>query len=58
VFHESTALLQAAHVTGGAKKLPVKLTRGLHFIVPVMILVGGYLLRWVFVHAGQDTAFL
>ncbi len=52
------ASIELVEAAGGARKLPARLTRGLHFIVPVMILVGGYLLRWVFVHAGQDTAFL
>ncbi|MBD3868208.1 MAG: polysulfide reductase NrfD [Acidobacteria bacterium] len=52
------AAVELVEASVGIKKLPVLLTRGLHFVVPVMILVGGYLLRWVFVHAGQDTAFL
>jgi formate-dependent nitrite reductase membrane component NrfD len=52
------AILEIADAAGLVKKAPVKLTLILHFIVPVMILVGGYILRWVFVHAGQDTYFL
>jgi formate-dependent nitrite reductase membrane component NrfD len=43
---------------GSARKLPRPVLSGLHVAVPVMILVGGYLLRWVFVHAGQDTGFI
>jgi len=26
-------------------------------VVPILLLTGGYMLRWVFVHAGQDTFF-
>ena len=52
------AIIELVESVGGVKKLPRKLTRTLHFIVPTMVLVGGYILRWVFVHAGQDTVFL
>jgi formate-dependent nitrite reductase membrane component NrfD len=51
-------LLETVHLLGGFRRLPRFFTRPLHFAVPVMILIGGYLLRWVFVHAGQDTWFL
>ena len=40
------------------KKLPLFMTKSIHVMVAVLILIGGYLLRWVFVHAGQDTHFL
>ena len=51
-------LFEAADVLGATRPLPRPLARILHYIVPLMVLVGGYLLRWVFVHAGQDTHFL
>jgi formate-dependent nitrite reductase membrane component NrfD len=51
-------LIEAADLLGAVRRLPRILSRMLHYVVPLLILVGGYLLRWVFVHAGQDTQFL
>jgi len=50
--------MELVDALGGLRRLPGPMARLLHFIVPVLILVGGYLLRWVFVHAGQDSVFL
>jgi len=40
------------------KRLPQKLVRPTTALAAILILFGGYLLRWIFVHAGQDTTFL
>jgi formate-dependent nitrite reductase membrane component NrfD len=51
-------VLGFADLLGALRPLPRSLAAAMRFTVPVLILVGGYLLRWVFVHAGQDTHFL
>lgn len=51
-------LVEAAELFGAGRRAPAAIRRTVHLVVPVLILVGGYLLRWVFVHAGQDTLFL
>ncbi len=50
--------LEVGDLLGWLRRLPAPLLRLVHTTVPVLILVGGYLLRWVFVHAGQDSTFL
>jgi len=52
------AALEILDVLGGLPRTPSIVTRGVHVVAPVLILVGGYLLRRVFVHAGQDSVFL
>jgi len=51
-------VLEFSEFFGLFKKLPMIMSKFIHVTVAVLILVGGYLLRWVFVHAGQDTSFL
>jgi len=51
-------LLEVGDLMGWLKRLPKPILRTVHGLVPILILVGGYLLRWVFVHAGQDSHFL
>ena len=46
-------LIEIFGTTGGGL-----LARVTHVAVPVLILSGGFLLRLIFVHAGQDTHFL
>jgi len=50
--------LELLDVTGALRRMPGTISRLVHVAAPVLILVGGYLLRWVFVHAGQETSFL
>lgn len=50
--------LELLDVTGMLRRLPGAISRLVHVAAPLLILVGGYLLRWVFVHAGQETSFL
>ncbi len=50
-------LFEVSDLLGWIAALPRPLRRAVHFTVPVLILVGGYLLRWVFVHAGQASSF-
>jgi formate-dependent nitrite reductase membrane component NrfD len=49
---------EVSELLGWLNRLPESIVRVGHAVVPVLILVGGYLLRWVFVHAGQDSYFL
>jgi formate-dependent nitrite reductase membrane component NrfD len=51
-------VLELADTLGAGRILPRPVLSMMHYAAPVMILVGGYLLRWVFVHAGQETQFL
>ena len=51
-------LLEALDVAGALRRAPRAWRRAVHLVAPVLILFGGYLLRWVFVHAGQDSVFL
>ena len=51
-------VLELMDVAGALRRLPGAITRLVHIAAPLLILVGGYLLRWVFVHAGQETSFL
>ena len=51
-------ILELVDVVGGLKRAPQFLARTVHYLVPILILVGGYLVRWIFVHAGQDSQFL
>ena len=51
-------VLEVMDVSGALRRLPRAITRLVHVAAPLLILVGGYLLRWVFVHAGQETNFL
>lgn len=50
--------LELADFWGATRRWPRPALQALHLAVPVLILLGGYLLRWVFVHAGQDSGFL
>lgn len=50
--------LEVSDLLGWLNRLPRLLVRVVHTVVPLLILIGGYLLRWVFVHAGQDSYFL
>lgn len=50
-------IVEAGELLGATRRWrPVPL-HTLHLAVPLFVLVGGFLLRWVFVHAGQDTGF-
>jgi len=51
-------VLEFGDFFGWFKVLPKSMAKFLHLAVAILILIGGYLLRWVFVHAGQDTHFL
>lgn len=50
--------LESAELLGLSRSLPRAAERGLAFVAPVLVLVGGWLVRWVFVYAGQETSFL
>jgi protein NrfD len=50
--------LELVDFSGASRRLPPWATRTVHLAVPLLLLLGGYLLRWVFVHAGQDTSFV
>jgi formate-dependent nitrite reductase membrane component NrfD len=50
--------LELADFGGATRRLPRRVLGALHLAVPALILLGGYLLRWIFVHAGQDSSFL
>jgi formate-dependent nitrite reductase membrane component NrfD len=51
-------LLELVDLVGFAHRLPRPLEATVRFGAPLLVLFGGYLLRWVFVHAGQDTWFV
>lgn len=51
-------LLEVGDLLGWMRRLPKPILSTLHAVVPMLILMGGYLLRWVFVHAGQESHFL
>lgn len=50
--------LEVLDLTGRTLALPRPLKAAVHYGAPLLVLFGGYLLRWVFVHAGQDTWFV
>lgn len=52
------AAIEVAELLRGRNHRPSAAGRALHVVVPLLVLTGGFLLRWVFVHAGQDTKFL
>lgn len=51
-------VLEVLDVIGVLKRAPRLLGSVVHYLVPVLILVGGYLVRWIFVVAGQESEFL
>ena len=51
-------LPEAIEVTSMRHRIPAWVSRPIAYVPPVLILAGGYLLRWIFVHAGQDSQFL
>jgi formate-dependent nitrite reductase membrane component NrfD len=51
-------VMEALDVIGAFKRAPRFLGKTVHYVVPVLILVGGYLVRWIFVLAGQESEFL
>jgi len=51
-------LLEVADLVGASRRLPKQLEALVRYGAPLLVLFGGYLLRWVFVHAGQDTWFV
>lgn len=51
-------LLEVSDLVGLAHRLPKPVEAAFRFGAPLLVLLGGYLLRWVFVHAGQDTWFV
>ena len=51
-------LLEATELVGASHRLPKPLEAFVRYGAPLLVLFGGYLLRWVFVHAGQDTWFV
>ena len=51
-------LLELIDLSGVAARVRRPLRWVIHYGAPVLVLFGGYLLRWVFVHAGQDTHFI
>ena len=50
--------LELLDLTGRTHRLALPLKALVHYGAPLLVLFGGYLLRWVFVHAGQDTWFV
>lgn len=51
-------VLEVLDVSGAFKRAPRLLGTALHYVVPILILTGGYLLRLIFVLAGQESEFL
>lgn len=51
-------MLELIDLSGVAARVRRPLRWVIHYGAPVLVLFGGYLLRWVFVHAGQDTHFI
>lgn len=50
-------IVEASELLGATRRWRPFTLRTLHYAVPLLILTGGFLLRWVFVHAGQSTGF-
>lgn len=51
-------VLEVLDVSGALKRAPRLLGAAMHYVVPILILIGGYLVRLVFVLAGQESEFL